>query len=173
MIEPLTPREKALLVVLAVFTVVALVNFWISDAHAEPRPGVTATMPELLRKHSPQSVRGYEPSSYRGKWFDKKYEPVRKCIVKRESGGAYMMRGGGAYQFMSYDRWPISLAWMMKKETRHMYGNAEANRMWDVLSRHEVNQWSRYWQDFAFWRVWRHGHGRAHWNPTVPGTGCF
>lgn len=146
----------------------------VSEASAIPPKKV---MPVLLRKHSDETARGYEKSSYQGRWYDKRWESVRKCIGTRESHFQYMMGSGpnigGAYQFMASDHWPVSLAWMMKKETRKNYGKAEANRMWRVLSSHEVNQWARFWQDQAFWVVWRHGAGKHHWDPVVPGTGCF
>ena len=144
------------------------------DAPLTGKAGVTPrSLPILMRVNTPDDERGYEKSAYRGKWYDPRYESIRKCIGTRESHFTYMMSNGGAYQFMSYDRWPISLAWMMKKETRKEYGKAAANRMWRVLSKTEVNKWSRYWQDFAFWVVWRHGAGKHHWNEIVPGTGCF
>ena len=62
---------------------------------------------------------------------------------------------------------------MLKDETRKQYGKAEARRMFRVLSHHEMNDWSRYWQDAAFWRVWRHGNGSFHWNAIIAGTSCF
>ena len=133
-------------------------------------------MPTLLRVDANKegvNHRGYQKSAYRGRWFDPRWESVRKCIGTRESHFQYMLSDGGTYQFMASNRWPISLAWMMKKETRKVYGKAQANRMWRVLSHHEVNQWSRYWQDQAFWVVFRHGAGKHHWDPTVAGTGCF
>lgn len=142
--------------------------------HLAPRePIVQPVMPTLLRVHSRDDERGVEPSAYRGRWFVKRHEGIRKCILRRESGGAYMMRDGGGYQFMSYSRWPRSLSFMLKPETRAVFGRSEANRMQRVLRSHEVNEWSRYWQDAAFWVVWRKGAGAKHWNPTVPGTGCF
>lgn len=130
-------------------------------------------LPTLLRVHTPDDERGYEKSAYKGRWYKPQWESVRKCIGTRESHFQYMLSNGGAYQFMASDRWPVSLSWMMKKETRKMYGKQAANRMQRVLSNHEVNQWSRYWQDFSFWVVFRNGAGKHHWNPTVPGTGCF
>lgn len=169
---------------LAGFLGVLSISLIASSVHAAPNPNpevviTTPHMPTLLRVNSSESARGYEKSSYRGRWFDKRYESVRKCIGMRESHFTYAMGSnggpnlGGTYQFMASDRWPVSLSWMMKKETRRVFGAAEANRMQRVLSHHQVGEWSRYWQDFAFWRVWRHGAGRAHWNPIVPGTGCF
>ena len=133
-----------------------------------------AQMPPLTRYAVVgDNHRGYEPSAYRGKWFDRKTEPIRKCIGTRESHFQYMMSNGGAYQFMASSRWPISLTWMLKPEARQMFGKKQANRMQRELRERPVNQWSRYWQDAAFWVVWRHGAGRHHWDPVVAGTGCF
>ena len=133
-------------------------------------------MPTLLRVNAVKegiNHRGYQKSAYKGRYFDPRWESVRKCIGTRESHFQYMLSDGGTYQFMASKRWPVSLAWMMKKETRKVYGKRAANKMWQVLSQHEVNQWSRYWQDFSFWRVFDHGRGKHHWDPTVAGTGCF
>ena len=32
--------------------------------------------------------------------------------------------------------------------------------------------WNRYWQDRAFWTIWRKGKGSFHWRHTIPGTRC-
>lgn len=42
-------------------------------------------------------------STYRGWHYDKRYEPLRKCIMARESGGNYKANGtggSGAFQFI-------------------------------------------------------------------------
>ena len=134
-------------------------------------------LPTLLRKNTKgDDHRGFEKSAYRGKFFHKGDEPLRKCIISRESHATYMLSDGGAYQFMSYDAWPVSLTWMMKKETRKVYGNKKANIMQDILSKKELHYWSRYWQDKAFYTVlnYKHRHsGIKHWAATVPGTDCF
>jgi hypothetical protein len=26
-----------------------------------------------------------------------------------------------------------------------------------------MQQWNRYWQDRAFWTIWRDGRGKSHW----------
>lgn len=133
-------------------------------------------LPTLLRVNSVGNERGFKKSAYRGKYFHKGDESLRKCIGTRESHFQYMLSGGGAYQFMSYDRWPISLSWMVKKEVRKQYGKRLANKMQKILSKHEVNQWSRYWQDAAFYTVLNYNgrhSGIKHWTATVPGTDCF
>jgi len=133
-------------------------------------------LPTLLRVNSADDERGFEKSAYKGKYFHRADETLRRCIITRESHATYMLNGGGAYQFMSYDRWPISLSWMLKKEIRKHYGKRLANKMQKILSHHEVNEWSRYWQDAAFYTVLnykgRHS-GIKHWTATVPGTDCF
>jgi len=129
-------------------------------------------MPALTRYESASSERGYRPSLYRGKWFRKSVEPIRKCIGTRESHFQYMLSNGGAYQFMSGWK-PRAGAFILRREMRDVYGNRRAQHAWKVLASHPFNQWSRWAQDALFYTVWANGRGAHHWNPTVPGTGCF
>lgn len=93
---------------------------------------------------------GVFPSVYRGKYYDARYERVRRCIVKRESMGHYGVvnrssGAAGAYQFLP------STARVAKVRMGKSY-----------LSNH-ANTWSRADQDQAFWTLWNHGKGRGHW----------
>lgn len=129
-------------------------------------------MPALTRYESHSTERGWRPSLYRGKWFRKSVEPIRKCIGTRESHFQYMLSNGGAYQFMSGWK-PSAGAWMLKREIRAKHGRKAADHAWHVLASHPFNQWSRWAQDALFYTVWRDGKGKHHWDPTVAGTGCF
>lgn len=143
-------------------------------ALAIPADNNSHTIPEFSRYASESSERGWQPSAYRGKYFVKVDEPLRKCIGTRESHFQYMLSNGGAYQFMSGWK-PISGAWMLKKEARQMFGDKAANRMFNDLSKRPFNQWSRYWQDALYSTVmnWEgRRSGWKHWAPTVPGTLC-
>ena len=62
-------------------------------------------------------MEGYRLSTYTGKYYDKRFEQYRLCVVQRESGGNYDEGSGGfvgAYQF-SY-----SLAAGALLATRHL-----------------------------------------------------
>ncbi|MDA3022084.1 MAG: hypothetical protein O2943_05385 [Actinomycetota bacterium] len=109
--------------------------------------------------------RGVMVSLYQGKWFMPKREKVRKCIVKRESGANYRAvsagtRYRGAYQMSR----PLAVgaAWMMQREVRKELG-AETEKIVIALRKKPTHQWNRYWQDRAFWTIWRHGEGKSHW----------
>lgn len=98
-----------------------------------------------------RSMVGVRPSAYIGKYYDARYEGVRKCIVKRESEGYYRVvnrssGAAGAYQFMRRTG-----AYVARKMGRP-----------DLAGR-PANTWTRFEQDKAFWVLWNHGHGRSHW----------
>lgn len=81
------------------------------------------------------------------------WENVRKCIVKRESGGNYSARNPyssaqGAYQFLD-NLWRVPLSQKLNRPE---------------LAGVPIYQWSRANQDRAFWLVWDNGAGKMHWN---------
>lgn len=109
--------------------------------------------------------RGYEESLYQGKWYMPKREDVRRCIMKRESSHNYkaVSAGGlyrGAYQMSK--RLAIGATWMMQAEVRKEFGDA-AVEVVKALRERPIQQWNRYWQDRAFWTIWRDGKGKHHW----------
>jgi hypothetical protein len=89
---------------------------------------------------------------YRGKYYNPRWESVRKCIVQRESGGNYQAKNkwstaAGAYQFL------ISTS----NAVARMMGRGD-------LVGTSARYWSKYDQDRAFWTLFNHGKGRSHWN---------
>ena len=111
---------------------------------------------------------GLMPSLYQGKWFVPGAEDTRRCIVLRESHANYRASNGtyhGAYQMSS--ALAVGATWMMQKEVRKEMG-AEGVAMVEALRRTTPNNWNRYWQDRAFWTIWRAGAGAGHWG----GQGC-
>lgn len=108
---------------------------------------------------------GIMKSLYRGKWFVKKADDNRRCIMRRESGGSYKSvssRGlyRGAYQMGR--ALAVGATWMMQREIRKEMG-AEGVAIVKQLRKKPTQQWNRYWQDRAFWTIWDHGDGRGHW----------
>jgi hypothetical protein len=108
-----------------------------------------------------QDMKGYEQSLYTGKWYNPKYESTRKCIMRRESHFNYRAANRsssarGAYQFLD-SQWRVSLTHMLMPEHKHMKKEVKA------LRKKPIHKWNRYWQDAAFWTVWRHGQGKKHW----------
>jgi hypothetical protein len=106
---------------------------------------------------------GFLPSLYQGKWFKPGAEDVRRCIVLRESHANYRASNGtyfGAYQMSK--ALADGAAWMMQAEVRKEMG-AEGVKLVSALRETTPNNWNRYWQDRAFWTIWRDGEGAHHW----------
>lgn len=150
----------------------------VAEAPAHPVKTVMPVMSaEAKRAFSPKAKdkRGFEPSLYRGIWWDAKWRDIRACIVDRESGGSYWAfnrssTARGAYQFLD-SQWRHSLVWMFIAESKKTGDGliSEAKK----LRKKPIHRWSRYWQDRAFYTALRHGEGLHHWRHQVPGTGCF
>ena len=106
---------------------------------------------------------GYLPSLYQGKWFVPAQEDVRRCIIDRESNFNYRATNGtyhGAYQMSA--ALARGATWMMQKEVRKEMGE-EGVAIVQALREVTPNKWNRYWQDRAFWTIWRNGAGAGHW----------
>ena len=115
-------------------------------------------------------MRGVLPSLYRGRWFVKKAEDTRRCIVRRETHGNYRSVGAGgrfrgAYQLNR--SLAIGATHRMEREVRKEMGPAGVELV-RQLRKTPTQQWNRYWQDRAFWTIWAKGDGASHWR----GAGC-
>lgn len=133
------------------------------------------THSEYRAAHSVEAIdrKGFESSLYRGVWYSPKWWKVRECIMQRESRYYYGARNKtstamGAYQFLD-SRWRDSLVWMMLKESNDT--NDFLQPTVRGLRNKPIAEWSRYWQDRAFYTVWQHGEGKAHWYHS--GIRCF
>lgn len=111
-----------------------------------------------------RNMQGIEPSLYRGEYYaPKKGEDFRLCVIHRESRGHYRAANTtssarGAYQFL--DRaWRKSLIHMLRPEARD---NDLLPQLRELADK-PIHQWSRYWQDAAFWTVYNRGAGAHHW----------
>ena len=116
---------------------------------------------------------GYEPSLYKGEWYDRRYEDSRKCIMSRESHFNYRAANRsssarGAYQFLD-NNWRKPLVYMMLKESKQK--NDGLKKEIRTLFNKPINTWSRYYQDRAFFTAWQHGRGSHHWY--YPGHRCY
>lgn len=134
----------------------------LTAAMSIPADGMTIT------ERVAESTQGYAPSLYQGKWYKKKWEDERKCIMQRESRFNYKAANKsssarGAYQFLD-SQWRDGLVWMMLDEG----GNKKEIRS---LRDKPIHKWSRYYQDRAFFTAWRHGEGKKHWH--YPGSNCI
>lgn len=122
----------------------------------------------LPNEHTDTPRIGYATSQYKGKWYAPKWESVRKCIMWHESRFNYSSRSKissamGSYQFLD-NFWRESLVWMMLDES----GNSKEIKQ---LRQEPISKWSRYYQDRAFFTVWRHGEGSKHWS--LQESRCF
>jgi hypothetical protein len=109
--------------------------------------------------------KGIMKSLYRGKWFVKKADDNRRCIMRRESHGNYKAVSAqglyrGAYQMGR--GLAVGATHMMQREVRKEMG-AEGVAILKKLRKTPTQQWNRYWQDRAFWTIWDRGDGRGHW----------
>ena len=115
---------------------------------------------------------GYLPSLYQGKWYMPSKEDVRRCIQDRESNFSYRAVGAGTY-FGAYQM-NAGLArgatYVMEKEVAKEMGD-EGVALVRALRKTTPNNWNRYWQDRAFWTIWRNGEGAGHWRGG--GLNCF
>lgn len=106
---------------------------------------------------------GKKDSLYTGKYYDKSREQYRLCIAKRESTFTGSVRGGGGNRYAGFYQFSPELArgaaWMMLPEAKKVGLGNEVKK----LIRTPMNKWSRYYQDWAFWRVLNHGEGSHHW----------
>jgi hypothetical protein len=137
-----------------------------ADAPAADEQGAgTQDRETALARGSRQAadLMGFMPSLYQGKWFKPGNEDDRRCIMMRESNGNYRATNGtyhGAYQMSS--ALARGATWMMQKEVRKEMGE-EGVAIVRALRETSPNTWNRYWQDRAFWTIWRDGAGAGHW----------
>lgn len=117
-----------------------------------------------------KDLRGIKRSLYRGEYFTPKTEPLRACIVKRESEGRYDVRGGGGNRYFGAYQMNDDLAdgatWMMLDEHKDILGAQQARSLMEELREMPVTKWPRYWQDAAFYTIFNWegpGSGAAHW----------
>ena len=118
-----------------------------------------------------RDTKGLMLSLYRGKWFVKKADDRRRCILKRESRADYKaVSVGGKYRGGYQMNRPLmeGAAWMMMKEVRKEMGSEGVAILKEFLKKKKKSHlWNRYWQDRAFWTIWARGEGRGHWRSTA------
>jgi hypothetical protein len=111
-----------------------------------------------------RDMKGYRLSTYTGKYYDKRLEQYRLCVVQRESGGNYDEPSGpwrGAYQFS--DSLAAGALRAMRPEFQKVYGNV-GMRALDALEGTLIHTWPRFFQDAAFWTTLNKGAGASHWS---------
>ena len=109
-----------------------------------------------------QDMRGYRLSTYIGKYYDKRFEQFRLCVVQRESGGQYDIDSyyQGAYQFGP--SWAGAILDRIEPEMVATYGETVQTEL-RRLSRLEISSWPRFWQDAGFWTIFDKGAGAGNW----------
>ena len=141
---------------------------------AEGGAGASGDLSHALGSKKSKDMKGYEPSLYRGKWFMPKKEHRRRCIMDRESNNLYRaVSAGGKYRgaYQMNRALALGATHMMMKEVRKEMGKPGVRAL-KRLREIPTQQWNRYWQDRAFWTIWRKGKGAFHWRHTIPGTRC-
>ena len=114
-----------------------------------------------------QDMKGFEMSLYRGKYYSQKYDVCRQAIMWKESRYNYRAANStssarGAYQFLDKS-WRRGLTFMFVKESKRTGDGLISEAR--ALRETPIHQWSRYWQDRAFFTAYNHGSGAHHWNP--------
>lgn len=133
------------------------------DAVPAPTDGDDREAALMRGSRQAADLLGYLPSLYQGKWYDPDVESVRRCIMDRESNFNYRATSGtyhGAYQMSA--ALGRGATWMMQKEVRKEMGE-EGVAILRALRELTPNKWNRYWQDRAFFTIWRDGAGAGHW----------
>ena len=130
---------------------------------------------QAAASHAASDMTGWQPSLYRGKWWDAKWYGIRRCIMERESHFNYRAANKtssakGAYQFLD-NNWRRGLVYMMIDESLETGDGLESKAR--ALFKIPISKWNRYWQDRAFYTALQGGKGLKHWNAQVPGTGCW
>ena len=142
-------------------------------------PRLIQTIPRVIYPYSHPHMKGWLPSTYKGKYFHKDQESWRKCVQKRESHHRYgaankSSSARGAYQFLD-SQWRESLAHMVYPELRRMYGRSTAKDIKKKLFANPISKWSRPIQDMAFYTVLNYNgkwSGKKHWSSAFGGYKC-
>ena len=128
------------------------------------------TAPQVHMTKADPIQTGIQDSAYKGKYYRKTQERVRKCIGQREGRFQYWGTGShGKYQSTYQMTAPLlrGAAWMMGDELRQMFGKKQGNRIQYRLLHTQGKYWHRFYMDMAFYVVanWKHdGSGLRHWN---------
>ena len=118
-----------------------------------------------LGSEQSQDMKGFRPSLYQGKWYMPNREDIRRCIMNREADHDYRaVSAGGLYRGAYQMSRPLAIGatHMMMAEVRREMGEPGVE-MVKRLRDLPTQQWNRYWQDRAFWTIWRDGKGKHHW----------
>ncbi len=110
--------------------------------------------------------RGLMASLYRGAGYSYSAEKNRLCIARRESHGNYASGGTRSYYQGAYQMSRAlgrGATWMMQPSVKRQFG-AEGVKILSNLRKTPIAKWNRYWQDRAFFTIWRGGKGRSHWS---------
>lgn len=151
----------------------------IQTVYAKSAPTAVATVAYKSQEHrfalsdDAKDMKGYEPSLYRGKWYNARWEDSRKCIMTRESHQSYHAENRsssakGAYQFLD-NSWRDGLVFMMLKESKETKDGLRSEIK--KLFHKPIQKWNRYFQDRAFYTAWQNGKGAHHWY--YPGHNCY
>jgi hypothetical protein len=150
-------RQSAAATLAAVAVVPLVVR---GEPLASRNPAVTYSLSRVARLSS------VKPSAYVGSFYDKRFEKKRRCIQFRESNGSYTVRSANGKYLGAYQMNPglgRAVTFLMARSLRAEVGPAQATTLLVALRARPVNRWSRYWQDRAFWTIFNHGRGAAHW----------
>ena len=143
------------------------------EAEVDLGARLAAEKSHALGSADSQDMKGFEPSLYRGKWYMPNKEEIRRCIMDREANHNYRaVSAGGLYRgaYQMNRGLARGVTFTMQKEVKKEMG-PEAVAVVKQLRKIPTQQWNRYWQDRAFWTIWRNGKGKHHWRTSY--RPCF
>ena len=141
------------------------------QVYAKSTPTATVQVVKLSHEYrmsqskDAKDMMGYEDSLYQGKWYKKKWEKIRKCIMYGESRFNYRSANKtssarGAYQFLDR-QWRDGLVYMLLEESKESKDGL--SKKIKKLRDKPIDEWNRYYQDRAFFTAWRNSSGMKHW----------
>ena len=141
------------------------------QVYAKSAPTATVQVVKTTREYraakskDAKDMMGYEDSLYQGKWYKKKWEKIRKCIMYGESRFNYRSANKtssarGAYQFLDR-QWRDGLVYMLLEESRESKDGL--SKKIKSLRNNPIHSWNRYYQDRAFFTAWNNKKGMKHW----------
>ena len=131
----------------------------------------TPAAPVPIVMHKSDAIQtGVQDSAYKGKFYSKRIEKIRKCVGQREGRFQYWGTGSNGHYEGTYqvtDALAVGAAWMMRKELRESWGYTVGTEISRMLRATPAHKWHRFYQDMMFFTVasWEsEGSGLHHWS---------
>lgn len=133
--------------------------------------GMPATPPPAITHKHNAAQRGWQPSAYQGRLYDRQLDVnYRRCVGQREGQWVYWITDPDGYYgtYQLTRALGVGAGWMVAKELKRTYPHKVAKRIGAQLRAHTPDKWTRFYADMAFWVILRGGTGHGtsgakHW----------